>query len=157
MTTVGVTGHQGLPNAAVTYLREILPQVLTDVHATALVGSLAEGADQESAQIALDQGLSLRVILPSEGYASTFDDSVRNRYFRFLSEAEAVMTLDFAEPSEDAFYAAGIRVVDESDLLVAIWDGKPAAGFGGTGDVVNYAVLQGKSIRVIWPDGLSRN
>ncbi|GAA0988941.1 hypothetical protein [Nocardioides aquaticus] len=130
--------------------------MLVEAHATALVGSLAEGADQECAEIALGHGLSLQVIVPSEGYASTFDDSTRERYVHFLSEAEAVTTLDFAEPSEEAFYAAGKRVVDDSDLLVAVWDGKPAAGTGGTGDVVDYAITQGKSVRIIWPDGVSR-
>ncbi len=39
--------------------------------------------------------------------------------------------------------AAGVWMVDRSDRLVAIWDGKPAAGLGGTGDVVAYALERG--------------
>jgi hypothetical protein len=30
--------------------------------------------------------------------------------------------------------------VDKSDMLIAIWDGKPAAGLGGTADAVGYAL-----------------
>ncbi len=39
----------------------------------------------------------------------------------------------------DAYHETGIRTVDESDILLAVWDGKPAQGKGGTGDVVAYA------------------
>ncbi|MFH9861330.1 hypothetical protein [Streptomyces sp. NPDC017202] len=40
--------------------------------------------------------------------------------------------------------------------LLAVWDGKPARGYGGTADVVAYAERTGVAVRVLWPDGASR-
>ena len=44
---------------------------------------------------------------------------------------------------EDCYLAAGHRVVELSDLMLAVWDGSPAKGKGGTADVVAYAVRRG--------------
>ncbi|MFJ8953478.1 hypothetical protein ACIRO1_25525 [Streptomyces sp. NPDC102381] len=52
--------------------------------------------------------------------------------------------------------AAGKEVVDQSDVLLAVWDGKPAGGKGGTADVVAYAQRQGMDVRIIWPLGATR-
>lgn len=65
-------------------------------------------------------------------------------------------TLPFSEPSEEAFYAAGKAVVDACDWLIAVWDGEPARGLGGSADVVAYARNRGKVVHVIWHEGLSR-
>ncbi|MCA1708813.1 MAG: hypothetical protein LC808_38260, partial [Actinobacteria bacterium] len=62
----------------------------------------------------------------------------------------------YDSPSEDAFFAAGRRVVDLSDVVVAVWDGMEAKGKGGTGDVVTYARDNGIPVVVAWPKGMSR-
>lgn len=46
--------------------------------------------------------------------------------------------LPYSKP-EEAFLACGKAVADWTDILIAIWDGRPAKGRGGTGDVVAYA------------------
>jgi hypothetical protein len=51
---------------------------------------------------------------------------------------------------------AGRTVADRCDLLLAVWDGQPAAGLGGTADVVSHATYRGKSVEVVWPEGSSR-
>jgi hypothetical protein len=67
-----------------------------------------------------------------------------------------VIKLEFDEPTEEAFWAAGQRVVEESEQLIAVWDGRPAGGLGGTADVVAYAQKLGKNVLVIWPTGARR-
>lgn len=156
MTVVGVTGHQGLPEPAVALVRRRLPALLAEAGAEALVGSLADGADQLCARLALNDGYQLRVIVPCENYESTFDESGLAEYRNLLDAAESVERLGFPAPSEQAFLTAGRAVVDSADLLVAIWDGEPAEGVGGTGDVVVYARQSGVRTCVIWPEGLSR-
>jgi hypothetical protein len=47
--------------------------------------------------------------------------------------------------------------VNRSDRLLAVWDGKPAQGLGGTGDIVAYAKSRGLPTTVIWPEGLVRD
>jgi hypothetical protein len=48
-------------------------------------------------------------------------------------------------------------VVEASELLVAVWDGEPARGLGGTADVVAYAREGAIPVEVIWPEGATRD
>jgi len=90
-------------------------------------------------------------------YENTFENARdQGEYENLLEAAEARVRLDFECPSEEAFMAGGRAVVDGCDILLAVWDGKPAGGFGGTADVVAYAKENGKSVEVIWPEGASR-
>jgi hypothetical protein len=154
---VGATGHQNLP-------RESIPRITHDLreqlaHEPELVGvsSLAAGADQLFASIVLSLGGQLEIVIPAEGYERTFDEpSMLHQYRLFLRRATTVHQLAFHEPSEVAFLEAGKEVVNRSDRLIAIWDGKPAQGLGGTADIVAYAKRRGVPTTVIWPKGLVR-
>jgi len=154
---VGVTGHQNLPASALAYVRAQVedflgqcPQPLTGI------ASLAVGAYQLFAEAVLRHGGQLHVVVPSAGYEQTFGDEDRALYEKLRDAAAKVQTLEYPEPSEDAVLAAGSRVVDLCDLLVAVWDGKAARGRGGTADVVEYAKNNGKHVEIIWPAGVSR-
>lgn len=158
---IGVTGHQHIPVRAREHVRRGLDAFLAayDGQGKEVVGlsSLAWGADQLFAAAMLNAGHALRAVIPSHGYESTFDRRGLTAYRTLLAGAErtaGVVTLDYPEPCEEAFFAAGKRVVDGCDLLVAFWDGSPAAGKGGTGDAVAYARAQGRPVTVIWPEGV---
>lgn len=125
-----------------------------------LVGStsLAEGADQVFAFAVLAAGGEIDVVVPAAGYEKAFPTEASAFTFQALrSVARNVTTLPFNSASEEAFLAAGHKVVDEADELIAIWDGKKAAGKGGTGDIVEYAEAQGKRTHIIWPSGSERS
>ena len=51
---------------------------------------------------------------------------------------------------EDAYLAAGHAVVDDADVVLALWDGRPARGRGGTAEVVEYARSLGRPL--VWID-----
>lgn len=53
--------------------------------------------------------------------------------------------------------AGGRVVVDRSARLLAVWDGQPARGHGGTAGVVAYARKRGVPVEVIWPEGAARD
>ncbi|OZE81418.1 hypothetical protein CH298_27065 [Rhodococcoides fascians] len=156
MTTYGISGHQKAPLSVWNLLTARLPEILGDPPFVA-VSSLAAGADQRFAEDVVARGGALHVVLPSSNYESSFDhpDDL-DRYKTLLSRASRVETLDFAEPAESAYLAAGQRVVDLCDVLVAVWDGLPAQGKGGTADIVSYARSIGKMVNVIWPTGVRR-
>jgi hypothetical protein len=48
-------------------------------------------------------------------------------------------------------------MIQQADRLFAVWDGKPARGYGGTADVVAYARERDIPLVVIWPDGEKRD
>jgi len=104
------------------------------------VSSLATGTDQIFAAVVLDLGLELRAVIPCDDYASAFpDETSRTLYARYNKRATRHYRLHYDAPSEEAFLKAGQQVVDLSDFMVFVWDGKPAAGRGGTADIVKYA------------------
>lgn len=147
-----------MPDEARRHARLGMQALLADL-GPPLVGvtSLAAGADQLFAETVHVLGGRLHVIIPSRHYGSTFvNPSDRDSYRRLLARADTVDTLAFAQPSEEAFFAAGKAVVDASDLMCAVWDGMPAQGVGGSADVVSYARSRAKVVEVIWPKGLSR-
>jgi len=144
---VGITGHQRLKNpAGWSWVREEFDRVLFSV-ATPVTGisSLAIGADQLFADAVLDSGGSLEVVLPFAGYYHTFAEGRdREEYFRLLDCATKREVLESHGSDEEAYLAAGQLVIDRCELLLAVWDGQPAGGLGGTGDAVSYALQQGK-------------
>lgn len=48
-------------------------------------------------------------------------------------------------------------MLDRADRLLAVWDGKPARGYGGTADVVAEAQTRVIPVTVIRPEGRSRD
>lgn len=154
---IGLSGHQDLPAEAKAFVsREIATVVSNESHVVG-VSSLAAGADQLFASLVLQHGGRLHIVIPSDGYEQTFSDQVDRDQFRSLLErATTVEKLSYPEPSEEAFLAAGRSVVENSDLLLAVWDGQPAKGKGGTADIVEHARNRGLTVKVIWPAGMKR-
>jgi hypothetical protein len=155
---IGFTGHQNLPPKLVAEIQRGLRKEL-ERNTTDLTGlsSLADGADQIFASTVLDVGGALEVIIPSMGYETTFSRPALVGYKRLLGKAARVCQLPFTKPSQEAFFAAGKYVVDNSDRIIAVWDGEKAAGLGGTGDVVQYARDRGLNVAIIWPKDAVRN
>lgn len=158
MIVVGVTGHQILPAKAKALLEEKLPRLMPR-KAFPLVGatSLAAGADQLFADFILRSGGELYTVVPCRAYEASFEDAEdRRSYETFLKKSRHVERLPYPSPSEEAFFAAGRRIAEMCDWLVAVWDGQPSRGLGGTGDVVAYANGLGKRVEVVWPVGVVR-
>lgn len=159
MTVVGVTGHQQLPRQAQDLVEHTLGLLLPPADAAEVEGasSLAAGADQLFADYLVRAGSRLRVVLPCADYVDTFDapEDVE-RYRTLLALASTVEELPFDNPTEEAFFAAGRRIVDIADWVIAVWDGQPSRGMGGTADVVAYARGLGKRVEVVWPSGVQR-
>lgn len=152
---IGITGHQALRGElGWEWIDAQIREVLTP-WCPACVGitSLAAGADQRFAKIVLELGGAIEVIVPFPGYETRFEDEGdRAAYHQFLGAARAVLTLPRVEDDDQHSYlAAGRQVVDRSDLLLVVWDGKPAVGLGGTADIVAYASSKLKKIVQINP------
>lgn len=112
-----------------------------------LVSPLADGADQLAARLALDLGYSLEAILPfpADVYATDFADPADADAFVDLSDrASATLELpgDRAH-ALDAYVNAGRAVIAHADVIVALWDGEPARGRGGTAEIVEHALRRG--------------
>ncbi|WP_404960887.1 hypothetical protein [Streptomyces sp. 147326] len=159
MKRIGVTGHRSIPEAVLGHVENGLRAVLGG-HEGPLeaFSSLAEGADQLFAAIALECGAGLTVVIPSGDYEDGFEGAeALARYRRLKRRATQEIRMDFARSTDEAYYAAGTYIADSCDRLVAVWDGQPARGHGGTGEIVAYARALGKPVTVIWCEGVARD
>ncbi len=170
--SVGVTGHRlvRMPDADLESLRMTAVDLLSRVRQAAdgvaaqhtihfaagatrmrLVTALADGADTIAAEAALAAGWRLDACLPfvREEYAADFTEGADREHFaQLLERASATFALCGDRADADAAYEAVGRVVlDQSDILLAIWDGDIGRGRGGTARVVAEAL--GRHIPVI--------
>jgi hypothetical protein len=152
---VGVTGHR--PHRLVPAELDTLRQQVRDAlaallaHAAArgvlLLSPLAAGADQLMACVALEAGCRLACPLPfpREEYAHDFTEpQARAAYQALLARAADVIELPGSratpERADEAYAAVGAYIVKRAAVLLAIWDGEPAHGPGGTAQVLASAV-----------------
>jgi len=152
-TTIAITGHRDmieteeLKQKVFKFFEEKLEQSSELV----LLSPLADGADRFVAKIFLElqkehNGLSLVVPMPfgQERYMEDFDEKSKEEFLDFLQKADAVFAVK--RVSESGYVDVGRYVVDESDVLLALWDGTYNGKLGGTGDVVEYAKTMGKEL-----------
>ncbi len=172
---VGVTGHRTLPSenaaAIARAASDILSAVRDEVARQSAVAPpglfspcppllrclspLAAGADRIVAGQALGLGYELQTPLPffREEYENDFAEASSKREFRaLLARASAVLELDGSRAdAEEAYLAAGQVVLEQSDVLLAVWDGALARGRGGTGQIVEKARKRGLPVVVVDP------
>lgn len=139
---IGITGHQHLQDPTDwAWVKSAMEEIIEGTRDLVGVTSLAVGADSVFAELVLKAGGKLLVIVPFAEYALEFQNQEdKVKYEHFLRSAEQVETLNSSTTKEKAYYSAGKYLVDTSERIIAVWDGKPAAGLGGTGDIVEYAV-----------------
>jgi hypothetical protein len=168
--TISITGHRVLSAAQQEHLRPVLSRAIENVIYTlsqegeaqlVALSPLAEGADTLFAEAAMACGLPLRVILPFEReyYMRDFSGEDANAHFDNIYDhvplAEDTVLGKYGGDQDDInqlYLNIGMKVVDECDYLVAIWNEKPGNGKGGTADVVAYAKEQKKNILLINPE-----
>lgn len=174
---IGITGHRSLPNPDV--LRQKISEILSTGFLDAFdatssrelkspsalsisftaVSPLAEGADRLLAECVLSlPGGRLEVPLPMpiEFYRNDFTahgsveqfDALIARAVRVFSPVCNIN--DFLGSERSICYRnAGEETLRRSDIVIAIWDGEPANGIGGTAEIVNLAQRQGKPLFII--------
>jgi len=153
---VGVSGHRLLadPAAVAVSVDQVLDRMGHGPHIVA-VSSLAEGADRIVAARVLARGGRLEAVLPlpAADYAADFAAAESREEFDALLSSAYLATVvppDPADPSREAAYArAGSAVLETCDVLLALWDGTPARGRGGTAEVVAEARAAGRRVEVI--------
>ena len=160
---VGVTGHIYVEDDAelTAAIRDGLARVLRlaaggPVSAVlVVVSALAEGADRlVTSEVIADRRNRLEVALPlpPDEYAADFAGDASKRQFQaLLDRASSVWTAPRGGSREQAYERAGRHVVDHADAVIALWDGEPSRGRGGTAEIVAYARAQRVPLFIINP------
>jgi hypothetical protein len=120
-----------------------------------VVSSLAEGADRVVADAGLSAGFALDAVLPfaRDEYMRDFEGaSAREAFDTLVGRASSVFELDGErDQASRAYEAAGLVMLANCDLLIAIWDQNEGAGVGGTAFIVDRAVNEGIPVVLINP------
>lgn len=153
---MGVTGHRNIDVKDKDLIKRITVEIraIRNTHKGAefiILSGLAEGADRLVAKIAMKElkaKLIVVLAVPEEYFLMDFADNKSKREFKnLLGKADAIITAPLLSkrawqsytPSRNNQYAwIGAFIAIHSNYLLAIWDGKPARGRGGTAEVVRW-------------------
>ena len=145
--TLGVVGQRSMTVeeslrsgvvAAFSHVRAAFPQ-----DRLRLLCSLAEGADRLTTKVLLEgQNVSLWVPLPvpQEEYIRDFATMrSKEEFLELLGRAARVVNVRMTGGRDQAYLDAGRYILDHSDVLLTVWDGRPALRLGDTGEIVKEA------------------
>ncbi|MFF0294215.1 hypothetical protein ACFYST_25790 [Kitasatospora sp. NPDC004614] len=158
MAVIAVTGHMDLTPTTTRAVRAALDALLAPYPAGELTGlsCLAPGADTLFADAVLARGGRLVAVLPSPSYPGPQPAAAAADFARLRAAADRVLVLPAAVLDDAAYVAANTELLALTDELVAVWDGGPGNGPGGTADMVATARAAGVPVYVLWPAGSAR-
>jgi hypothetical protein len=164
--TIGVTGHRDIVenDALVSAIDEQLMSLKKENRSFEILSPLADGADMLVAERAIAVlGAKLKVLFPFDpavyqcgskkyGYGGIVQ---KERFSRLLKQSIENNTIKWinSNPNDrnirDQFEKCGQTIVDQCDVLFALYDGKASGGKGGTAEIVEYAKERGSQVFLI--------
>lgn len=151
---VGFTGHRHVadPKRIAAAIDRALRELRSSTPGEWIaLSSVAAGSDSLFAEAAAELGLAWHAILPlpPAEFKKDFTAEEWKHAESLLPEAEVVRVTAEAEAREDAYLDCGMETVNGCDILLAVWDGAPARGKGGTAEVIAYARELGRPLLII--------
>lgn len=153
---VGVTGHRVLAESG--RVQSGIAEALGRIEAShpglslVIISTLAEGADRLVAEAVLKRpGARLEAVLPRPKFDFMNDFATaesKEEFLGFLERADRVVELPAHADREQAYAVANERLLSESEVLVAVWDGQEAQGEDGTAEVI--AGARARSLPLAW-------
>lgn len=132
-------GTAALDRFARAWLAALAPRMVLSGFALGWDLSLAEAADFA--------GIPFTAVLPFDGQEERWPEASRRRYRDLLDRASDVVVVDKGGFSVRAMHARNRRLVDECELLLALFDGRPR---GGTHHCLEYATAVDRPTVNLW-------
>jgi uncharacterized phage-like protein YoqJ len=150
---IGVTGHRpqnlgGFSPEAHTRRLRLARQVIGEHMPARVITGMALGWDQAIAQACIDLGIPFTAAVPFEGQERIWPASSQREYRRLLKHAaEVVIVTTKPHMLRDMMMWRNAWIVDNCDLMVALWDGNR---MGGTYNCVLDARVKRRPIENAW-------
>lgn len=145
------TGHR--PNKLGGHAPEIISRlealalaVLQKHRPTSVISGMALGWDTALAEASIKLGIPLIAAVPFEGQEKKWPAQSQKRYCLILKLAQQVHIVTKGGYSPWAMQLRNEWMVDNADLVSALWDGSE----GGTGNCIQYALKVKKLISNAW-------
>ena len=135
-----------------TCLKNLVSEYLSRGY-TRFITGMARGVDIDFAEQVVNfkktfrqyKDVVIEAAVPHKGQADRYDVRSKRKYDFILSNCDKVTFLA-DEYSSDCFFKRNRYMVDNSDSVIAFWNGDAS---GGTFYTINYARERGKDIRLI--------
>ena len=114
------------------------------------ISGMALGVDQWAAEIVLELKIAnpniiLESALPCITQAAKWTEEQRSRYIDLLAKSDIITYVNY-HYSDTCMYERNKYLVDNADVLLAVYNGKPNSG---TAQTVSYARKMGKKVVII--------
>jgi hypothetical protein len=171
MLRIGITGHIGLDPAKMAQLDRGIEEAIQHIERTfpkrylTVFSPLAVGADRLVARKLLERkGSRLIAVLPipeadylddfgpTDVHREDYEGAEARQEFRHWLSHRAIETIvvPASATRNESYEKAGFYIAEYSDVMIAVWDGLPSQGRGGTAEIVAKAKALGKPICHIW-------
>ena len=171
MLRIGITGHIGLDPAKMEQLDRGIEEAIQHIQRTSprryltVFSPLAVGADRLVARKLLERkGSRLIAVLPipetdylddfgpTDLYSKDPEGAEARQEFRHWLSHRAIETIvvPASATRNESYEKVGFYIAEYSDVMIAVWDGLPSQGRGGTAEIVAKAEALGKPICHIW-------
>lgn len=162
MIKIGITGHRVLDKR---FLKKYKKQVFKKLdelkqkhNEVILFSPLADGADRLIVYEAMKLDIKYIAVLPmqKELYQDDFDSTSELEFDKLLKNAEHILTISHTKPfiRDRQYELAGRYISENSDILIALWDGKYNNLQGGTSEIIKYHL---KNQKELWHIKVLRN
>lgn len=152
-TTIGFTGHREIKDAATVIkgINDALDRIASLRNPIAGVSSAASGSDTLFLEEINKRNIPFFLLLPfhRSQFKKDFTPTDWQRVEPILAKALNIEELGDSENTDEAYMETGIRVVNQADIIIAVWNCMSARGMGGTAEVIEYARKLGKPIIII--------
>lgn len=119
-----------------------------------VISGVALGWDQAVALAAIERGIPVHAYVPFIGQADAWPPAAHATYQKILQACAEVRVISPGGYSPDKMQRRNEAMVNDCDLLLALWDGGPK---GGTANCIAYAEIEGCKIVNLWPKYIAAN
>lgn len=135
-------------------LEELIIELIEKEGVTHFISGVALGVDTYAANIVLNlkaqyPGVTLECAIPCETQAVKWNERDRDVYYDLVSKCDKETLLQQIY-SSDCMQKRNEYMVDNSDYVIAVWNGKPS----GTENTVKYAKKKNKVVLLVNPQTL---
>ena len=135
------------------HIKRVFEDLLQRAHSQGgrleLSTGVAAGADLDAVEVAEELGMPVHILLPKPvadfllDFGQLEDDRARAQTIikKAIASEDGWSSRVVAGSSEspECFHEANVDLLDAADMLVAVWDGQPEQGLGGTAEVIAAA------------------
>lgn len=135
-------------------LEELIIELIEKEGVTHFISGVALGVDTYATKIVLNlktryPHITLECAIPCENQAEKWNERDRDVYYDLISKCDKETLLQ-QRYSSDCMQKRNEYMVDNSDYVIAVWNGKPS----GTGNTVKYAMKNNKMVLLVNPQSL---